>query len=201
MPTTIRLPRFSSDLNHLMRRITALLLAFATSIGLTACQNFGRPSEAEIAAAARQMPGEKEIAARFEEVSSLYRDICTAPEYEPYFAKTPCLPPLATRKQLSDRTYITDVEAGAMRGVVRETTDLNRQTRELMRKTGIDTYVRRANHAENVLDPLIRENQEALLNRRITWGVYNQKRNELARLAPEEEQLFEGATIELETKH
>lgn len=176
-----------------------LTLSFLLPLFLAGCQNFGQPTEADLAAQARSMPTEKDLTARFELVAEMYRDICTAPEYEAYFAKTPCLPTLATKRQLADRTKITPDEARAMRGVMKEVADLNHDTRELMRKTGIDTYIQRADRARNVIDPLILENQEALLARAVTWGEYNQKRSELARLNPDAAGDFEGTDLKLDT--
>ena len=176
-----------------------LTLSFLLPLFLAGCQNFGQPTEADLAAQARSMPTEKDLTARFELVAEMYRDICTAPEYEAYFAKTPCLPTWATKRQLADRTKITPDEARAMRGVMKEVADLNHDTRELMRKTGIDTYIQRADRARNVIDPLILENQEALLARAVTWGEYNQKRSELARLAPDAAGDFEGTDLKLDT--
>ncbi len=177
------------------------LCLLAVLLALAGCQTIHHPSEADLIEAARHMPTEKDIQARFEEVANMYRDICTAPEYEPYFAKTPCLPTLATRRQLADKTKITPQEAEAMRGVMREVAQLNTETRDLMRKSGIDTYVRQANRARDVIDPAVLENQEALLSRAVTWGAYNQKRIELSKLAPDEAQEFEGTAIKLETNN
>ena len=94
---------------------------------------------------------------------------------------------------------MTPDEARAMRGVMKEVAELNHNTRELMRKTGIDIYVQRADRAQSVIDPLILENQEALLARAVTWGEYNQKRSELARLAPDAAGDFEGTDLKLDT--
>ena len=170
----------------MFRRLTLSLLL---PVLITGCQNFGQPSEADLAAQARNMPTEKDLATRFELVAEMYRDICTAP----------CLPTLATKRQLADRTKITPAEARAMRGVMKEVAELNHETRELMRKTGIDIYVQRADRAQSVIDPLILENQEALLARAVTWGEYNQKRSELARLAPDAAGDFEGTDLKLDT--
>ena len=180
----------------MFRRLTLCLLL---PVLITGCQNFGQPTEADLAAQARNMPTEKDLTARFELVAEMYRDICTAPEYEVYFVKTPCLPTLATKRQLADRTKITPDEARAMRGVMKEVAELNHETRELMRKTGIDIYVQRADRAQSVIDPLILENQEALLARAVTWCEYNQKRSELARLAPDAAGDFEGTDLKLDT--
>ena len=179
----------------MLRRLSVFLLV---PLFVSGCQNFGRPTEADLAAQARNMPTEKDLTARFELVAETYRDICTAPEYEAYFAKTPCLPTLATKRQLADRTKITPEEARAMRGLMKEVADLNRETRDLMKKTGIDTYVQRAERADTVIDPLILENQEALLARAVTWGDYNRRRAELAEMNPEAAGEFEGSELKLD---
>ena len=72
----------------MFRRLTLSLLL---PVLITGCQNFGQPTEADLAAQARNMPTEKDLTARFELVAEMYRDICTAPEYEAYFAKTPAI--------------------------------------------------------------------------------------------------------------
>lgn len=175
------------------------LFLFLT-LGLAACQPLSPPSEAELIAQARSMPTEKDIQARFDAVRDMYRNICTAREYEAYFAKTPCLPQLSTRRQLSDASRITPEEARAMQGVLREVRDLNEATQELMRKSGIDSYIARADWARDTLDPAVLDNQKALLARRITWGEYNRKRRELMDLNFQEpaSQVVEGTLLPLE---
>ena len=177
------------------------LCLVAALLTLAGCQTIHRPSEADLVEVARHMPTEKDIKARFDEVAVMYREICTAPEYEPYFTKTPCLPTLATRRQLADKTKITSEEATAMRGVMKEVAQLNDTTRDLMKKSGIDAFVRRAEHARDVIDPAVLKNQEALLSRAITWGAYNQKRIELSQLSAEDPQDFEGTAVKLEASN
>lgn len=177
------------------------LCLLAVLLTLAGCQTIHRPSEADLVEAARHMPTEKDLKARFDEVAVMYREICTAPEYESYFAKTPCLPSLATKRQLSDKTKITTQEANAMRGVMKEVAQLNDATRDLMKKSSIDAYVRRAEHARDVIDPAVRENQEALLSRAITWGAYNQKRIELSQLSADDSQEIEGTAVKLEASN
>ncbi len=177
------------------------LCLLAALLTLAGCQTIHRPSEADLVEVARHMPTEKDIQARFDEVAVMYREICTAPEYEPYFTKTPCLPALATKRQLNDKTKITPQEASAMRGVMKEVAQLNDATRDLMKKSGIDAHVRRAERARSEIDPAVLENQEALLARAITWGAYNQKRIELSQLSAEEPQVISGAAVKLEASN
>lgn len=93
---------------------------------------------------ARKMPGETAIRERFEEVAAIYREICTAPEYAGYFEKTPCLPAMASRRQLNDRSKARAPEIEQMRRVAEEIEELNSTTRHLMTESGIDSYVRAA---------------------------------------------------------
>ncbi len=150
---------------------------------------------------ARKIPGETPIRERLEEVAAIYREICTAPEYAGYFEKTPCLPAMASRRQLNDRSKARAPEIEQMRRVAEEIAELNSTTRHLMTESGIDSYVRAAARADEEIDPLVRKNQDDLAGRRITWGEYNRRRIELMQMTQENTpQLVEGETVPTEAQ-
>ena len=159
-----------------MTSATAARIVFAAGLAalvLTGCKTLtgNLPTEAELAEMARKMPGETAIRERFEEVAAIYREICTAPEYAGYFEKTPCLPAMASRRQLNDRSKARAPEIEQMRRVAEE------------------------------IDPLVRKNQDDLAGRRITWGEYNRRRIELMQMTQENTpQLVEGETIPTEAQ-
>lgn len=189
-----------------MTSATAARIVFAAGLAalvLTGCKTLtgNLPTEAELAEMARKMPGETAIRERFKEVAAIYREICTAPEYAGYFEKTPCLPAMASRRQLNDRSKARAPEIEQMRRVAEEIEELNSTTRHLMTESGIDSYVRAAARADEEIDPLVRKNQDDLAGRRITWGEYNRRRIELMQMTQENTpQLVEGETVPTEAQ-
>ena len=189
-----------------MTSATAARIVFAAGLAalvLTGCKTLtgNLPTEAELAEMARKMPGETAIRERFEEVAAIYREICTAPEYAGYFEKTPCLPAMASRRQLNDRSKARAPEIEQMRRVAEEIEELNSTTRHLMTESGIDSYVRAAARADEEIDPLVRKNQDDLAGRHITWGEYNRRRIELMQMTQENTpQLVEGETVPTEAQ-
>ena len=167
----------------LHRSRTVLLAAIAAPALLASGCQIPRnsPTEAELIEMAKSLPSEDDLRERFHQVGNVMREICSAPEFEPYFEKTPCLPSMITEKQKSDGTRIKDDQSTAMRMALREFEELNRITRRMMVQSQIDDYVKLAHRADEIdIDTHI--NQRRLLNGEITWGEYNTERERLARL-------------------
>lgn len=141
------------------------------------------PSEQELIRMAQDLPTEADIKERFRAVGGVLREICTSPEYAPYFAKTSCLATDITDRQKRDPGRITDQQKRAMTAALAEIEELNRQTRELMIASQIEPYVSLALQAQNNTDQLAKRNQNNLLSGEITWGQYNTWRQAIARRA------------------
>lgn len=168
----------------LQRPRKVILFAAVTAAVLlsSGCQTPQKsPTEAELIEMAKSLPSEDDLRERFHQVGNVVHEICNAPEFEPYFEKTPCLPSMITAKNKSDRSRITNEQSTAMRMALREFEELNRITRRMMVQSQIEDYVLLAHRADEI-DIETRSNQRRLLGGDITWGEYNTERERLARL-------------------
>lgn len=117
---------------------------------------------------------------RFEAVGVRMRAICVSPENRAYFNKTACLPSGITEEMTKDTSRITKAQKRAAEQVFRATHELNEETRDLMLKSGIPSYMDDAIESRRTIDPAIKDLQNRLLSGKITWGEYNRERRELA---------------------
>ena len=175
---------------------SAFALLFAALFGLSACAPL-QPVEAPAAgsgenagAAAPQGStaetgtssgslSEEAYHERIAEVSKILRAVCTAPVNQPYFDKTPCLPPGITEKHLTDKTRITAAQKKAAEQVFARIHRLNEDTRKMMIESGNPEYARLARTSLQVVDPRVDALQRSLLSGQITWGEYNRERLEI----------------------
>ena len=169
-----------------MRLPTILACACLFSL-LTGCitvpkHHIQEPSQSRTSAPTPQRSGPTvvDIQARFAALPDMLRQICVDPRFSSYFRRTPCLPQMASRNQLNDRTHITPGQIKAMRLAISKIHDLNADTQNMMIQSGIEPYVSLAHRAIQHIDPQVKANQQALIEGQITWGTYNRRRIELA---------------------
>lgn len=124
-------------------------------------------------------PAEEVILQRYRQAGELLKKMCFAPEYEEYFAKTPCLPTTPTKRQLSDTSRITSAQSDAARQAFAAIAKINEDTRRMMRESGLPRYTQAAQKVAS-LDTLVERLQTELLSGKITWGQYNRRRARLA---------------------
>ncbi len=173
---------------------SAFALLFAALLGLSACAPLqpvkapaaGSGENAGAAAAQENVAGtssgslsEEAYHERIAEVSKILRAVCTAPVNQPYFDKTPCLPPGITEKHLMDKTRITAAQKKAAEQVFARIHRLNEDTRKMMIESGNPEYARLARTSLQVVDPRVDALQRSLLSGQITWGEYNRERLEI----------------------
>jgi hypothetical protein len=104
---------------------------------------------------------------------------CKEPELQPYFAKSACDPFEFTPAQLNDTSKVTDEQKVALKRNRDEYTEQKRKLIQAMRKYGGQEDNASAALWEQ-LDVSGDQNFLDLYSGRITWGEYNQRRNELA---------------------
>ncbi len=117
---------------------------------------------------------------RFEVVGVRMRAICVSPENRAYYNKTACLPSGITEAMLKDTSRITKAQKRAAEQVFNATHTLNEETRDLMLKSGIPSYMDEAIESRRTIDPAVKDLQNRLLSGKITWGEYNRERRDLA---------------------
>ena len=71
-------------------------------------------------------------------------------------------------------------EKRAAEQVFNATHTLNEETRDLMLKSGIPSYMDEAIESRRTIDPAVKDLQNRLLSGKITWGEYNRERRDLA---------------------
>lgn len=125
----------------------------------------------------------EDVAQRFQAVNGLMERVCAQPSNRPYFAKTPCLATTISNEQASDSSKATDAEIAAAKRVFAQIAAINEKTRAIMRASGQDAHEDAVRLSESTIDPVVRENQSALIDKRITWGEYNTRRSILTRRA------------------
>ena len=176
-----------------MTSATAARIVFAAGLAalvLTGCKTLtgNLPTEADLAEMAR-------IGLPVPPGFTITTEVCT------YYYDHGCIPAMASRRQLNDRSKALAPEIEQMRRVAEEIAELNSTTRHLMTESGIDSYVRAAARADEEIDPLVRKNQDDLAGRRTTWGEYNRRRIELMQMTQENTpQLVEGETVPTEAQ-
>ena len=164
-------------------RAIAAVFAAACAITLAGCQapTGQSPSEQDLIDMANSLPTEDDLKERFRQVGNVVHEICHAPEFSPYFEKTPCLATLLTEKHMQDKSRITAEQGRAMRMALREFDELNRVTRRMMVESQLENYAQLARRADQI-DVASHANQESLLSGAITWGEYNRERDRLAKM-------------------
>lgn len=183
-----------------MRTFVVTLVTAVLAAGCTLPRQNNMPSEEDLVAMAHKLPTEDDIRERFRAVAGVLREICTAPEFSPYFAKTPCLATMATRRQLNDRTKITAREKAAMIAAHEEIDALNAETRRIMIESQIEPYVELAQQAQSLTEPVVRANRKRLMDGTITWGQYNRNRLSIAQNLSEHRKAFDEALEEEPTE-
>lgn len=123
----------------------------------------------------------EDVARRFQEVKGLMDRVCSQPSNQPYFAKTPCIATSLSDSQASDTSKATAQEVQAARRVFRQIDAINEKTRKIMIASGQDAHEDAVRSSQTRLDPKVKENQDALLTGRRSWGEYNRARLELTR--------------------
>ena len=123
------------------------------------------------------------VAARFREVKGLMLRVCGQPDNQPYFRKTPCIASSLTDEQAADESTVTPDEAKAAKRVFSQIDAINEKTRKIMVASGQDAHEDAVRLSEAKIDPKVKENQEALVSGRISWGKYNRQRMALTRRA------------------
>lgn len=107
------------------------------------------------------------------------RAICTAPANQLYYTRTPCLPAGMTEAHLRDPARLTAQAQVVTKRIFDQLHQLNEETRALMMASGDPDLIRLARRSREVVDPQIKNIQDALLSRKITWGEYNRARLEI----------------------
>lgn len=125
----------------------------------------------------------EDVARRFQSVKGLMERVCAQPSNQAYFAKTPCLATTLTDAQASDKSFATEAEIKAAKRVFAQIAAINTKTRAIMKASGQDAHADAVRQSEAQIDPQVKENQEALLTGKATWGAYNSRRSILTRRA------------------
>lgn len=107
------------------------------------------------------------------------RAICTAPANQLYYTRTPCLPAGMTEAHLRDPARMTAQAQVVTKRIFDQLHQLNEETRALMMASGDPDLIRLARRSREVVDPQIKDIQDALLSGKITWGEYNRARLEI----------------------
>lgn len=138
--------------------------------------------ELEAAYDGRKIAAE-DVAKRFQAVKGLMERVCAQPSNQPYFAKTPCIAASLTDAQAADTSKATEEEIAAAKRVFAQIAAINEKTRAIMVASGQNAHEDAVRQSEARLDPQVKENQDALLSGRATWGEYNSRRSILTRRA------------------
>lgn len=107
------------------------------------------------------------------------RAICAAPANQLYYTRTPCLPAGMTEAHLRDPARMTAQAQVVTKRIFDQLHQLNEETRALMMASGDPDLIRLARRSREVVDPQIKDIQDALLSGKITWGEYNRARLEI----------------------
>lgn len=107
------------------------------------------------------------------------RAICTAPANRLYYTRTPCLPAGMTEAHLRDPARMTAQAKVVTKRIFDQLHKLNEETRALMMESGNPDLIRQARQSREIVDPKIKDIQDALLDGKITWGEYNRARLEI----------------------
>ena len=107
------------------------------------------------------------------------RAICTAPANRLYYTRTPCLPAGMTEAHLRDPARMTAQAKVVTKRIFDQLHKLNEETRALMMDSVNPDLIRQARQSREIVDPKIKDIQDALLDGKITWGEYNRARLEI----------------------
>lgn len=118
--------------------------------------------------------------ARINQIGAAMKGLCSNPEFQPYFAKSPCSSNDFVLSSMSDKSKITNAEKVALEAAVSAYDKLNLEANDILRKGGAadKVYVR---YMEQTVIPASTKNRLDVYEGKITWGDYNKRRQEINR--------------------
>lgn len=149
----------------------------------TACMNASgwNLQNAEVAQASQQQQ-QSQIAkgqAKLDQIGQEIKAACSNPEYQIYFAKSPCSTNEITLSQMSDKTKITAAEKVVLEKALSKTDKLIKEGQAIMQSGGSQKDKEMVNYMQTLQTPAAEKNRLDLFDGKITWGEYNRKRKEI----------------------
>jgi len=115
----------------------------------------------------------------FKKYDDRVKEICSKPEFAVFFSKTPCYGKDVTFQQLTDSSKINKEQKSILPNIRALLDSETKEINAARRNYGGDILTRSVEYIETTQVEIDKYNLD-LYNGLITWGIYNQRRKELA---------------------
>jgi hypothetical protein len=116
--------------------------------------------------------------ARLDQIVVEMKGLCSNPEFQPYYAKSPCSSNDFVLSSMSDKSKITNAEKVALEAWASKYDKLISDSNNILRQAGNadKAWVR---YMEQTVIPAATKNRLDVYEGKITWGDYNKRRKEI----------------------
>lgn len=127
-----------------------------------------------------------DINSRIKKINQEILALCNVPEFQAYYAKTPCLFTDISFGQMADKTKINAKEKSALEAWSTKNDILNKDFRDTVRPSSNPKNQAYLQYIEQISVPATTKLRFDLYDGKITWGDYNRRRKELGESAKAE---------------
>lgn len=127
----------------------------------------------------QQQAQSADIKSRLEKITQESLALCNVPEFQAYFAKTPCKSSDISFGQMADKTKINSKEKSALEALSTKSDILMKDARDIIRPSSHPKDQAYLQYIEQIFVPATTKLRFDLYDGKITWGDYNRRRKEL----------------------